>query len=361
MNQSTSTVASLPERPRAAAGSSQADPANEAVRGALTVAVSSRALFYMREAHEVFRAGGQAAFDEYMLQRVDDPLQPGVAFPLIKKLLAINGLQADGGELVSVLLLSDNAPAAGLRVLKSAIHHGLPLKRAVFTKGGSSLSYAAAFRADLFITADASSARDAIERGIAAVHVADRPHVEGAHASTDHQLRIAFDGDSTIFDASGDHRSRTQGLAAFHQHEQEHKHVPMGDGPLANLFRGICALQKHLPDGQHALRIAFVTARGVAAGERCFSTFRSWGVGVDEIFLCGGAEKGPLLRSFNADMFFDDSLAHVQSACDHGVPAGYVPFGPGSAIGVDVAAGAAASSAPVAPVVGAHHRPSRRP
>ena len=47
---------------------------------------------------------------------------------------------------------------------------------------------------------------------------------------------------------------------------------------------------------------------------------------VDEAMFLGGLEKGPFLREFQPDFFFDDQTGHVTSAAQH-VPAGHVSAG----------------------------------
>jgi len=47
---------------------------------------------------------------------------------------------------------------------------------------------------------------------------------------------------------------------------------------------------------------------------------------VDEAMFLGGLEKGPFLREFEPDFFFDDQTGHVNSAAQH-VPAGHVSSG----------------------------------
>ena len=49
------------------------------------------------------------------------PAPPGVAFSLVRKLLAFN----DGAPRVEVVMLSRNDPVSGLRVFRSAQHYGL--------------------------------------------------------------------------------------------------------------------------------------------------------------------------------------------------------------------------------------------
>ncbi len=56
----------------------------------LIVAITSRALFDMAESHALFESAGLDAFHEYQTQRENDPLAPGIAFPLVQKLLRLN-------------------------------------------------------------------------------------------------------------------------------------------------------------------------------------------------------------------------------------------------------------------------------
>mgnify|MGYP000146090154 CR=1 FL=1 len=42
--------------------------------------------------------------------------------------------------------------------------------------------------------------------------------------------------------------------------------------------------------------------------------------------ILGGLDKGPFLKAFEPDFYFDDQTRHVQSAAQH-VPAGHVPHG----------------------------------
>ena len=54
------------------------------------MAISSRALFNLDESHTVFEQEGVEAYCRYQVEREDTPLEPGVAFNLVAKLLALN-------------------------------------------------------------------------------------------------------------------------------------------------------------------------------------------------------------------------------------------------------------------------------
>ena len=104
----------------------------------LVVAITARALFHMEDSHALFEREGIQAFAEFQRQREDDVLPPGIAFPLVRKLLALNaGAPADAPR-VEVILLSRNSSDTGLRVFNSIQHHGLDIRRATFTAGARS-------------------------------------------------------------------------------------------------------------------------------------------------------------------------------------------------------------------------------
>ena len=58
----------------------------------LVVAISSSALFDLKASDRVYREEGVAAYARYQIAREDEPLAPGDAFHLVKKLLSINEL-----------------------------------------------------------------------------------------------------------------------------------------------------------------------------------------------------------------------------------------------------------------------------
>lgn len=73
----------------------------------LLVAISSRALFDLDESHVVFEHDGVDAYCAYQIENENTPLQPSAAFPLVNKLLALNGSNLENPR-VEVILLSRN-------------------------------------------------------------------------------------------------------------------------------------------------------------------------------------------------------------------------------------------------------------
>src|SRR3546814_6122302 len=70
----------------------------------LTVAISSRALFDLEESNTLFEAQGIDAYAEHQRSREDDVLEPGIAFPLVRKLLALNAGAPAESPRVAVIL-----------------------------------------------------------------------------------------------------------------------------------------------------------------------------------------------------------------------------------------------------------------
>ena len=288
--------------------------------GKLVVAISSRALFDFEEENQVFEQGDDRAYMKLQLERLEEPAKPGVAFSLVKKLLAFNDVQT---QRVEVVILSRNDPVSGMRVFRSAQHYGLPIQRGSFTRGQSPWRYLKPLNANLFLSTHLSDVRAALDAGVPAAQV--YPH--SAHASEEHphEVRIAFDGDAVLFSDEAERVFQAEGLSAFQAHERAKAAQPLLAGPFKPLLAALHRLQQ---EGTPAMRIrtALVTARSAPAHERAIRTLMQWNIEVDEAMFLGGLPKGEFLKEFEPDFFFDDQTGHIESAAQH-VPAGHVASG----------------------------------
>lgn len=289
----------------------------------LVVAISSRALFDLDSSHKVFESEGIDAYCKYQIEHEDEILQPGVAFPLVQKLLAMNNL-SQGNAAVEVILLSRNSADTGLRIFTSIDHHGLAISRAAFSGGANPYEYIAAMGAHLFLSADHSDVRKALESGIAAATIL--PSNTGQVRNSSDQLRIAFDGDAVIFSDEAERIYKSQGLEAFTASEKAAARTPLSGGPFKVFLSALHQMQMAASPEASPIRTALVTARAAPAHERVIRTLRAWDIRIDEAFFLGGMNKSEFLRSFNADIFFDDQVGHCESARQH-VPTGHVPHG----------------------------------
>jgi len=291
------------------------------VSSQLVVAISSRALFDLDESHEMFEQEGLAAYRKYQIEQENTLLKPGVAFPLVKKLLSLK--RPDNGEpLVEVILLSRNSADTGLRIFNSIEHHGLNIIRAAFTNGKSPYEYVAAFGAHLFLSANLEDVKGALNANVAAATIF--PGSTGCNQSE--ELRITFDGDAVLFSDEAERIYQHDGIEAFHHNEKNEANNPLPGGPFKEFLTALHQIQGLFLPEQCPIRTALVTSRSAPAHERVIKTLRTWGVRIDEALFLGGLSKGEFLRSFEADFFFDDQTGHCESASQH-VPTGHVPHG----------------------------------
>jgi 5'-nucleotidase len=292
------------------------------VEGKLVVAISSRALFDFEEENRVFDHDGEGAYIALQFARLDVSARDGVAFPLVKKLLAFNTAKA---QRVEVVILSKNDPVSGLRVFRSALKAGLQLERGVFTRGRSPYQYLDALKANLFLSTNEADVMSALEAKCPAARV----YPESAQAASRHadELRIAFDGDAVLFSDEAERVYQRDGLEAFTRHEAANALQPLPPGPFKPLLEALHRLQAAAgTDVPVRVRTALVTARSAPAHERAVRTLMDWNIAVDEAMFLGGLDKGAFLKAFEPDFYFDDQRGHIDSARLH-VAAGHVPFG----------------------------------
>jgi 5'-nucleotidase len=288
----------------------------------LVVAISSRALFDFEEENAVFEAGDDRAYMRLQLERIERAAKPGVAYRLVKKLEAFN---ADGVKRVDVVILSRNDPVSGLRVFRSVQSAQLGIERGVFTRGRAPFSYLEPLKANLFLSANGEDVRAALTAGFPAALVYTQTARDDPHPD---EVRIAFDGDAVLFADEAERVFQQQGLTAFQSHEADHATRPLPPGPFKPLLEALHRLQRVDASGavRMKLRTALVTARSAPAHERAIRTLMDWHIEIDEALFLGGLAKGPFLREFEPDFYFDDQTRHVESASLH-VPAGHVPHG----------------------------------
>ncbi|WP_285764875.1 5'-nucleotidase [Biformimicrobium ophioploci] len=287
----------------------------------LVIAISSRALFDLNDSHRVFVEQGVEAFSEYQKAHENDVLRKGDAFPLVEKLLRVND-RFGGEQAVEVILLSRNSADTGLRVFNSIEHYGLKITRAAFCGGASPYRYVTAFGCHLFLSTEGGDVRHALQNGVAAATL-----VAGSQGSAeDDTLRFAFDGDAVIFSDESERIYKQHGLAAFAENERASAQLPLAGGPFKGFLHALHNLQRALPEDACPIRTALVTARSAPAHERVIRTLRDWDIRIDESIFLGGMPKGPFLKAYGADVFFDDQRQHCDSAAEH-VATGHVPHG----------------------------------
>lgn len=286
----------------------------------LVLAISSRALFDLRESHAVYEVDGVAAYRQYQIEHEDEILEQGDAYLLVEKLLSLNARLETSR--VEVILVSRNSADTGLRVFNSIQHYGLDITRAAFVGGRSPYPYLAAFGCHLFLSTHAEDVRSALDAGFAAATILSG----GARRAASAELRIAFDGDAVLFSDESERVYQSGGLEAFQASERESAREPLRGGPFKPFLAALNLLQREFPEDACPIRTALVTARSAPAHERVIRTLREWNIRLDESLFLGGLEKSAFLEAFAADVFFDDQPGHCEKARDV-VATGHVPHG----------------------------------
>ena len=296
----------------------------------LVVGLASSALFDLTESDSVFREKGEHAYRIYQRENQNNPLQAGVAFPFIKRLLSINEINPTDPP-IEVVLLSRNDPDTGMRVMNSIRHHQLGMTRAVFLQGRVPHRYIPALSISLFLSANEEDVKQAMLAGYPAGQVLESRHID---EEDDQELRVAFDFDGVVADDESETiYQETHDVAKFHEYEQSHVNVPHTPGPLKDFLAKLSIVQqleekKATEDAQYKpkLRISIVTARNAPSHERVINTMRNWGITVNEAFFLGGIEKKKVLEVLNPHIFFDDQKTHLVPTSSV-LPSVHIPFG----------------------------------
>jgi 5'-nucleotidase len=299
----------------------------------LVIGVASSALFDLSESHGVFTEHGEDEYRSFQEAQYESQLPPGIAFPFIRRLLALNDLATGPAPVVEVIVLSRNDPETGARVMRSIETHGLPMTRAVFTQGRSPYKYMPAFGMKLFLSAEPTDVAEATELGFPAGQVVGSVTDLEVDDSSDRDLRIAFDFDAVLADDSAERVYVDEGIEGYHEHEATMAEVPLPPGPMKNLLEAINRIQdledaRAKEDAAYARRlfVSIVTARNAPAYARAIKSLKSWGLRVNDGFFLGGWEKSTVLEILKPHIFFDDQMSHLEGTRSL-VPSVHVPFG----------------------------------
>ena len=124
------------------------------LEGRLVIGIASSALFDLSASDGIFKTHGEEEYRAYQEKNLNVPLQKGIVFSFVKRLLSLNNLCPNPGSdpLVEVVLLSRNDPDTGMRVMKSIEHYGLSISRAIFNAGHAPYAYIDALSMSLFLS-----------------------------------------------------------------------------------------------------------------------------------------------------------------------------------------------------------------
>ncbi|KAL2303507.1 hypothetical protein Nmel_008777 [Mimus melanotis] len=336
---------------------------------ALVIAVTTRAIFNLEEEHKLYLEKGKEEYTRHQQANQDKPLPPGTAFAFIqmqyktltltakeplqrycthaslkesissqavqyvnKKILESNPAERD---LFDILVLSNNSPESGVRIINSAKHYGLEISKFCFVSDEDSTQYLKSHSVKLFLSADRTDVCNALRRGRGVPPDSSLLCLTGVSAALVFQqevqapstpLRVVFDGDAVLFSDETDQIFQEQGLEGAVQYERAMEAIPIGEGPLKAFAMHLGKMRKKFGQEKSPIRTYLVTARsGRDMGIRAIKTLREWGLPIDEAFFMDGAPKGPILAQIQPHIFFDDGLHNIQGAQNVGVPSAWVP------------------------------------
>ena len=290
----------------------------------LIIGISSRALFDLDESHEIYEKNGVESYKQYQIENEEKTLKPGEAFHLVKKILSLNSYY-NNDKRIEVILLSRNSSDTGLRIRNSIEDHGLDISRAAFCGGESPHRYVKDFGVHLFLSSSIEDVKLAIDGNVAAARIVSSGLNHQDKTLDKNQLRIAFDGDAVIFSDESEKIYHEKGLNAFIKNEKNAKN-PLKAGPFKNFLLELNKIQNDFDQESCPIRTALVTARSAPSDKRVIKTLREWGVRIDESLFLGGMPKKDFLKSFNADIFFDDQKNNIIDASSE-LTSGHVPYG----------------------------------
>ncbi|MCY4329906.1 MAG: 5'-nucleotidase [Endozoicomonadaceae bacterium] len=287
----------------------------------LVIAISSNALFDLKEGHHIFTHEGLDAYRKYQIANEENTLPPGEAFSLVERLLKLNDYLVN--HKIEIILLSRNSADTGLRIFNSIQKYKLDIVRAAFCGGESPHRYVSAFKCHLFLSTNEDDVRNALRAGVGAAKV--YTNTDNTEKTSD-KLKIAFDGDAVLFSDEAEYIYHHQGLEAFVKSESDTSHDPLPAGPLKPFLSILKKIQQECSN-DCPIRTALITARSAPAHERVIRTLRSWDIWLDEVLFLGGLPKAKFLKAFDADIFFDDQEKNCYDAHQNKITTAHVPYG----------------------------------
>ena len=199
--------------------------------------------------------------------------------------------------------------------------HNLDIKRAAFCGGESPHRYVKDFGVHLFLSSSIEDVKLALKSDVAAATIISNH--DNDHKNS--QLRIAFDGDAVIFSDESEIIFQKEGLNAFIENEKNAMGA-LKAGPFKSFLVELNKIQNDFNLEECPIRTALVTARSAPSDKRVIKTLREWGVRIDESLFLGGMSKKEFLKSFQADIFFDDQKNNILEASEE-LTSGHVPYG----------------------------------
>ena len=319
--------------------------------GQLKILFSSRVLFDLERADQIFQQKGIQAYTDFLRCEGDcdgegDPalggfrrLGKGPMFDFAVALSKLNSKSPDPKKPIIELGLSCKDEIESARpifrnlaatVLASAFEWetptaGHPIDERIHKS----------FKTDLFLTRSAADAQTAIDLDIAAAVINFPPHGTYDYEQ-EGPVRIIVDGDAVAFgdsaevgfrnDVSTHTTDYSKAVTTYKNREHDQCDQPIEVGPFTVVLAKIAELNSQFPKGQQPFEIGLLTARGAKAADRALTTLEEYGVKFNyPSGFMGGSDKGEWLEAHRPHLFLDDQTTHLDRAKAF-CPTGLVPY-----------------------------------
>lgn len=323
-------------------------------------AVPTSLLLDMREANTVYEEQGVEAYTDYMLNRGDEPFEPGRLFTSLFPLFKNHDDQPSVHEFV---IFSRNSPITARPLVMSLMKHfaeylpegddGKPeIPRMMFTSGAPVAPFLDAYGVDWFHTANPQDVIDAAAVGRTALYHGDdglgaprsyeetkeffaqtpkpfeqeakqdeRPEFKGT------RLHVILDQDGVLYGSEAEQVYQAGGLESFQEHELEHLQNPLSEGQVTDFFTKASKINEMFSPQRSPIVMHSVTHRGGAAIFRSIETiYQRRAVFNGTVHYVAGDDKTPYIEAIKSTIpheepviFLDDKEKNVRAGVDAGV------------------------------------------
>ncbi len=304
--------------------------------GHVRILISSRVLFDMEEAAQIYKEQGPDKVLDYLRARGEyakdyDPeiggrrLKPGPLWHFAKAITEINKKFPGSFELG---LFTKNKLETALPIFRNVDVSGIEIDFRVAT-GGKPLSeaYLKSFHTDVYFGRNTPDVQTATNLGVAAA-VINYPPDAVYERQPGHKLQLFLDGDAVMFGDSAEANSQQKGLDEHIMEEFNSFANPIEPSNFTPLLVKLSELNSHFPPGEEPIEISLLTARGGISAARALSTIEQLGIKVNGNTYCisagsSGVSKQDVLTAHKPDLFLDDHPKYVGPASQI-CPAGQV-------------------------------------
>lgn len=316
----------------------------------LNIAFSLGSIIDIKKSSQVFREEGMEAFRAILKKHKDKNsiFDPGPSLGLFMALRKLNRLIPDDVLKIEFGLVSRIDPNPDIQsVIMDSMKYYLDENKedgqVIYDNGFDMIALTGGedivpflgkevFNTDIYFTTSKESATELYNHGLNTVCIPnkDKDNNIELYKKRHGNIVLFTDYDGVISDASSERiyqnalkQEGVDPIAAFMEHEELNKDIPMELGPLGNTIRKLSRvvkyqMNKNITQKEALLNIIVVTARQGQAYDRCNMTIDFNGVSISQLYMMKGQNKNHILNALGKLnkgknlLFFDDSEIHFK-------------------------------------------------